>query len=198
MKKLLLSLVAISLVLPAAAQKELTLEKAVLKRRNYYPSNLPMMQWIPGTTSYSYMDETYQDLIIKSVDQIESVQSITSAAINEALSEMNQEIPGAWVLNWKNSNTLYFTSGNQLFTYTTDKQLEQHQKWDAAAGIVKVSSTSLNVAFTVGNNVSIAWNGDQVERVTTHDNENIVAGQAFARSELGITEGLFWNASGTA
>ena len=199
MKKLLLSLVAIALVIPAAAQKELTLEKAVLKRRNYYPSNLPMMQWIPGTTSYSYMDETYQNLIVKSVDQNQSVQNITSAAINEALSEMNQEIPGAWVLNWKNSNTLYFTSGNQLFTYTTDKQLEQHQKWDAAAGNVKVSSASLNVAYTVDNNVSVAWNGDQkVERVTTHDNKNIVAGQAFARSEFGITEGLFWNASGTA
>ena len=37
-----------------------------------------------------------------------------------------------------------------------------------------------------------------MQQVTFREDANIVAGQAIARSEFGITEGLFWNESGDA
>ena len=60
-------------------------------------------------------------------------------------------------------------------------------------------SSALNAAYTVDNNVYVNWSEDgSMQQVTFHEDANIVAGQAIARSEFGITEGLFWNESGDA
>ena len=49
------------------------------------------------------------------------------------------------------------------------------------------------------NNVVVSWKDGTVnEQVTTFEDRNIVSGQAIARSEFGITNGLFWSPDGAA
>ena len=197
MKKIFIAALGLIFSLNLVAQEELTLQGAVLGARQYYPENLQMLSWLPGTDAYSRLANGYQELVIESTDGDVPYENITAGKINHVLQTWNTQIPGAWVLDWKDGKTLYFTSENQLFTCDLDYNLEGHQKWDEGAGNVKVSA-AMNVAYTLDNNVKVAWVDGDVENATSHESDQIVAGQAFARSEFGITEGLFWNNAGDA
>ena len=68
----------------------------------------------------------------------------------------------------------------------------------AGSGNLHLSS-QLNAAYTVGNNVFVNWLGEEsTVQVTKHEDPDVVAGQAIARSEFGITEGLFSHHEGHA
>lgn len=200
MKKILVAAMGLVFSLNLMAQEELTLQGAVLQGwTKYNPKDLPMMQWVPNQNAYSFVKDGYQTLVVEEADGAEATTYIKSADINAALESYDTKIGGAWLLKWHDANTLYFSAGSQLFTYSLDGKLEHQQEWPASAGNMTVHPTSLNAAFTLDNNVSVAWNeGMEVERVTTHEDENIVAGQAIARSEFGITKGLFWSPDGQA
>ena len=53
-----------------------------------------------------------------------------------------------------------------------------------------------NLAFCIENNVWIRNNSNSIA-VTNNSDPNIVSGQSIARSEFGITNGLFWSKNGS-
>lgn len=178
-----------------SAQYQLTLEDAVLKGwSKLAPENKLMLQWVPGEEAYSYLSADYQSLVVEYVDG--RTVKVSATAINDALEPNGTKIPGAYVLEWKDGNTVYFESDTQIYTYTLDGQLESHQKLESGAANVHVAPETMNAAYTVNNNVIVSWNGGISEPVTHFEDPNMVAGQAIARSEFGITEGLFWSPDG--
>ena len=198
MKRILLAVVAVAMASTSFAQNELTLQGAVLGARQYYPQDKIMLQWLPNADAYSFLENGYQTLTIESTDGQKDYPAIDAATINTALEAYDGKIGGAWELSWKDENTLYLTSNNRLFTYDLDGTLTPLQTLNSAANNIEISTTSLNAAYTVENNVFISWTDGKEQQVTAHESDQIVAGQAFARSEFGITKGLFWNEAGNA
>ncbi|MEJ6565833.1 MAG: DPP IV N-terminal domain-containing protein, partial [Flavobacteriales bacterium] len=194
------SLLAVLITFSAVGQNVLTLEDAVLRARSTYnPEDLPMMKWVPGQDAYSYLKDGYQTLAIEQVDGLGLYPAISTSDINEALAVHKTKVGGAYVLNWLDSETLYFQSGGKLFTYELDGTLALHQELAEGASNITIAPNSLNAAYTVDNNVVVSWKDGTVnEQVTTFEDRNIVSGQAIARSEFGITNGLFWSPDGAA
>ena len=200
MKPISWSLLALLFTFSAVGQNVLTLEGAVLRARSTYnPQDLPMMKWVPETDAYSYLKDGYQTLVMEQTDGLEFHPAISTSDINEALAEHQTKIGGAYVLNWLDSKTLYFQSGGKLFTYGLDGTLLLHQELAEGASNITIATPSLNTAYTVNNNVLVSWKEDYLnEQATSLEDPNIVSGQAIARSEFGITNGLFWSPDGAA
>ncbi|REJ63364.1 MAG: S9 family peptidase, partial [Bacteroidetes bacterium] len=211
MKKYFILTAALLVSLTGIAQTTLTLQDAVLNGRKYYPQGLILPQWVPGSDSYSHVVDGYQSLVVVDAKSGEETGRITAGEINETLEGVEVfgrrpnsdrtevSIRGTWMLKWLDENTLYFTEEGTLYTYDIINKTTSAQYTMAAGHSNLHLNSQLNAAYTVGNNVFVNWMGEEsTVQVTKHQDPDVVAGQAIARSEFGITEGLFWNESGDA
>lgn len=198
MKKIALLCAALFMGVGAYAQETLTLEDAVSGQwSKFRPTSLVMPQWAGEEGQYSHLVDRYKTLQVDKSGR--EVMRVTTEEINTALEAHEASIRGMWIMHWADGQTLYFESGNSLFTYNvSSKALANLGAHNSNAANMKISTASLARAYTVDNNVSITWADGTTEDVTNHTSDQIVSGQAIARSEFGITEGLFWNASGDA
>ena len=179
-----------------AQTKELTLEDAVMQQyRNFYPQSLVMFQWIPNTDCYSYL-EGYQKLMKASVKNTEPKEILNIQQLNEKLGSELSWFSG---LTWKDENTFWVNDGTKYYEYNlVEGKGKTINTLTEGAENVLFNEKSQNIAYTIDNNVRIK-NGNGVEfSVTNNSDKNIVSGQAIARSEFGITGGLFWSNSGTS
>jgi dipeptidyl-peptidase-4 len=177
-----------------AQKKELTLENAVMQQyRNFNPQSLTMFQWIPNTDCYSYL-EGYQKLMKASVKNTEASLILTIQQLNE---KVGAELSWFSGMTWKDENTFWVNDGTNYYEYNLVEE-----KGKLINGLGEVAENSLfneksqNIAYTIENNVRIK-NANGIElTVTNNSDKNIVSGQAIARSEFGITGGLFWSNTG--
>ena len=201
MKKqfILVSLFLLSLI--GFAQSTLTLKDAVLNGRQYVSQGIIMPQWIPNTDHYSHIIDNYQTTVIVDANTGKETGRITAGQINDALAKGNYEVNvrGTWMLEWFDEDIVSFIEKGTLYTYDRRWGVIEKQYAMAEGNSNITIGNNLNAAYTVGNNVFINWgeNG-AIEQVTNHKSPHIISGQAIARSEFGITEGLFWNSEGTA
>lgn len=194
MKKLLFTVLAFGLATGIFGQNQLTLADAVTNR-NLYPKRLAAPQWIPGTDLLSHCTADYQKILVLNV--LGQTQSELSLEIlNNKLPE-GAKLRGLWGVNWENSNTLTFETGGKVFSYSIDNEtLTEHFTYPANAENKDMHQATHQSAFTIANNLFVV-DKNGTEPVTAHEDENIVAGQAIARSEFGITNGTFWSPNGT-
>ncbi len=196
MKKFTLLFAFVLVGFSSLGQTTLTLEDAVLNGRKYYPQGLIMPQWVPGTDAYSHLIDGYQTMAIIDAKSGEETGRITAGQINDALAAANQEasLRGTWMLEWTDDHTVHFTEGGTVYSFDMASNTVTNL-YTMTEGNANVHlSGDLSAAYTVGNNVFVNWSEDgAMVQVTKHDNPNIVSGQAIARSEFGITEGLFWS-----
>lgn len=190
----LILFVAISVGSVSAQKKELTLENAVMQQyRSFYPQSLVMFQWIPNTDCYSYL-EGYQKLMKASVKNTTAKEILT---IQELNSKLGSELSWFSGMTWKDENTFWVNDGATYYEYNLVEQKGTaiNHLSDGAENAL-FHEKSLNIAYTVDNNVKVK-NAFGIElSVTNNSDKNIVSGQAIARSEFGITGGLFWSNSG--
>ena len=175
-------------------KKELTLELAVMQQyRGFYPQSLTMFQWVPNTDCYSYL-EGYQKLMKGSVKNPTAKEILTIQELNDKLgSELN------WFsgFSWKDENTFWVNDGNTYYEYNLVEEKGTKINYIAEeAENALFNEKSLHIAYTVENNVRIKDAFGVELSVTNNSDKNIVSGQAIARSEFGITGGLFWSNSG--
>ncbi len=179
-----------------AQKKELTLENAVMQQyRGFYPQSLIMFQWIPNTDCYSYL-EGYQKLMKASVKNTTAKEILT---IQELNSKLGSELSWFSGMTWKDENSFWVNDGATYYEYNlVEEKGTAINHLPEGAENALFNEKSLNIAYTVGNNVRIK-NAFGVElSVTNNSDKNIVSGQAIARSEFGITGGLFWSHKGTS
>ncbi|TNE74474.1 MAG: S9 family peptidase [Bacteroidetes bacterium] len=174
--------------------KELTLEDAVLQQyRNFYPDALTAFSWIPESDSYTYL-QAYQKLMKASVKNTDAQEFMT---IQELNTKLNSELYWFSGFQWKNANEFWVNNGAQFYVYNTTKQ-EGKLLHDIGDGTnAKFHNGSENIAYTVENNVYIHTADGRKLIVTDNADKNIVSGAAIARSEFGITDGLFWSPNGS-
>ena len=200
MKRSLLLLLFIPVLSVFAQQKELTLEDAVLKGYTELgPESRLDLKLIPGSGNYSYISNTYQDLIIGSVKSKKGEKTVvTVAELNEMLEEdPNFQIRHLYGIKWLDANTFAVKASQGTYTYNYKKKTVTRMfRYPAGSAGKEFNGHASGVAFTFGNNVWLSTS-DEPTQVTDLE-EGHVAGQAIARSEFGITKGTFWSPTGRA
>lgn len=175
--------------------KELTLEDAVMQQyRNFYPTSLTMFQWIPNTSNYSYLDN-YRALMKASVKNTEAKEVIS---IDDLNAKLGSELFWFSGLEWKNDNEFWLNDGQHFYRYNVSSGEGKLIHDVEAVENTLFNKVTENLAYTKENNVLIRTADGKTLSVTNNDDKNIVSGQAIARSEFGITGGLFWSPNGKA
>ena len=176
-------------------KKSLTLKDAVSGQyRVYGPDRINGFQWIPNTDSYSFVSKNYQVLYTSSVQSKKDEERITIQAVNTSL---NSELTSFFGMEWKDANAFFINDGVNYYSYnlaTSKGQLIY--TLDETAENALFHPISGNCTFTKGNNVYLTTGAGLKSTVTDNENKNIVSGAAIARSEFGISGGLFWSANG--
>lgn len=193
MKKILVTLFIGLITVNVSAQKELTLEDAVMNQyRAYYPKNSTMVKWIPNTSNYSFLSADYQTLKKGNVKNSTTSDIISASEIAKLTGE---ELRWLNISEWKSSNEFYINAGNSNYVINVDKKTATKiNDVDENAENSDFNTASGNTAYTIKNNLYIATATEQIQ--VTDFNEATVSGQAIARSEFGITVGIFWSENG--
>ncbi len=176
--------------------KELTLEDAVMQQyRKFAPKSLTMFSWVPNTDCYTYL-ESSQILMKASVENTEAKELLTIQQLNAVL---DAELSWFSGFEWKNENEFWVNDGLKFYSYNTvDEKGKTIHGLDENSENPTFHNGTENIAFTIQNNIYIHSGKGLKIIVTDNTDKNIVSGQAIARSEFGITNGLFWSPDGSA
>ena len=194
MKKILFTLFVGLSTFTTSAQKELTLEDAVMNQyRAYYPKNTVKIQWIPNTSNYAYLASDYQTLLKGNIDNDETLELINTETLIELT---GQKLDWINIISWENENEFYIKAGPNYYKINIPKKEALKMASVPTNGKNEnFNSSNHSTAYTLDNNLYLATKkgGQMVTAFESH----IVSGQAIARSEFGITEGTFWSSKGT-
>ncbi len=194
MKRILLLLLISGTALFTRAQKELSLEQSVMDQyRAFAPDQLSFFQWIPDSDCYVYL-QNYRNLRKGSVKNPQDSLWMSIDQFNKSTGEQFMWFSN---LRFKTPNIFRIDNGQKFYSYNlvTEKGTLLADLGENAANTVFEPTTEA-IAYTEGNNVYIHTKTGQKQAVTANSDENIVSGQAIARSEFGITGGLFWSSKG--
>lgn len=162
----------------------------------YYQKFTPLMQVQahPDGESFTLVD-SLNNLVLFKNNKFSNLLS---------LDQLNQLLPPGLSNNqktfpkyqWKTKDTLIMTIDTTLYIYNfKTKKIEFINNWPQSAKNVTLEPTTLQVAYTIKNNLYIADNG--IQSVVASDiDTNIVYGQSVHRNEFGINNGIFWSPTG--
>jgi dipeptidyl-peptidase-4 len=196
MKKIVVSLVLLSITLTGISQKStLTLKDAVLNQFRFYgPDRINSFSWIPGTDAYSFLSKKADTLYT-------SKPSATSNSVVFTLADLNSEaklkLSNLMGISWLNQQEVLIVDGANYIAYnqqTKKARVIQILAEEAQNNLFHEKSEA--IAYTIENNVFVQNKLGTKFQVTSHTDKNIVAGQSIARNEFGISGGLFWSTNG--
>lgn len=182
---------------PLTAQKELTLEDAVLKqRKDLAPKMLKDLKWIGSSNTYSYRDgdRIMRGTLGKSKDMEMVSLELLKKAVGPEVEDMKR-IPS---FTWVESGVMRFTHGNIAYTFNPGKRdIQQLLSFQVDAANKEFSPNGKKMAYTLGEDLYIAHSDiAQNTQVTTDGGNGIVNGQSVHRFEFGISKGTFWSPEG--
>ena len=190
------SIFFICLISALASQKSLSLEDAVMQQyRAFYPERIIGFNWLPNTTDYVYLSNDRTTLFKSSVS---SKKDEVLFSIDDLEEILDTEIYRFYPMQFKSKDLFFMNVGTSFYKVNIkDRKAEilHHLEENANAPLFEPSSG--RIAYLINNNVMVRYeDSKKVISVTQNKDENIVSGQAIARSEFGITEGLFWSLQG--
>lgn len=176
------------------AQNQLTLSEAVMEQyRKFRPDNVYDFQWLPGSQDYSYVDGFTKLVIYDSKKKRKS--EIRIDELNKGLESSLRWFSG---FKWINAVEFIINDGSNFYSYDWIKKsgrvLLSLPKSIEVQNEVYQERTNA-IAYTRENNLYLFQNNTETA-ITSFQDKNIVAGQAIARSEFGITNGIFWSPNG--
>lgn len=177
------------------SQKDLNLDDAVMNQyRKYAPDRVANFEWIPETSNYSYLEEGRSVLVKSSPNSNQIDEIIDISTVNKIL---KTEFRIFYSVSWLNKNELLLSDNQSFYSIdVTNKTGVRIHSLEDNASSQKYESNSQQLAYLVDNNVMMRDANSKVVPVTQNSDPNIVSGQAIARSEFGITNGLFWSKNG--
>lgn len=197
MNKNLLAFVSFFFIVAAFGQtKQLTLEDGVMQQyRAFRPDQVLGFQWIPETNKFVYFEELGRKLMIANPNDTKEIELVSLSDVNATL---KSDFRSFWGIEFKDAFTLVFSDGSKYYDYNFTSKTGNliATTPDAAAGQTLNPSKDL-VAFTEANNLYFIGKNNAKVAVTTETNSGIVSGQTYARSEFGITQGIFWSPKST-
>lgn len=193
MNKNLIAFVSFFFIVAAFGQtKKLTLEDGVLQQyRAFRPDQVLGFQWIPETNKFVYFEELGRKLMIATPADTKGTELVALSDVNSALKSAFKSF---WGIEWKDASTFILLDGSKYYAYNfaTKKGNLITTTPENAANQTFNSSKDL-VAFTEDNNLYFMDKNNAKVAVTAETNSGIVSGQTYARSEFGISGGIFWS-----
>ena len=193
MRYSVLLILAIALVGTTHAQQKLTLEEAVTGQfRQFAPTSIQELQWLPGADLYSYVKE--ESLWVGAVKQSSPDRKILGLDELKTLlgSPDLKRMPS---VTWLSIERFYVEQENAF--WEVDLKLKKAQKvsaYPAEGANIDFHSKSRRVAYTKNNNLYATIN--QKEVGITSEPSHMVCGQSISRNEYGISKGTFWSPDG--
>ena len=176
------------------AQKDLSLDDAVMNQyRKYAPDRIANFEWIPGSNDYSFLDEGRTKLVRSNPKTDKTTSIINIEEVNEI---MNTSYDIFYSVSWINQNELLLEDGYSFIRINLETKKGESYWTDEGESNPLFEPSSGKLAFCIENNVWIRDNSNSIT-VTNNSDPNIVSGQSIARSEFGITNGLFWSTKGS-
>ena len=174
-------------------KNELTLPDAVLQQgRKFGADKMPFFQFIPKSEKFSYLSK-FKTLMIGVEGNIQ-MDSITIDQINAQLGSQLSWFSG---FEWKDPSTFYLNDGTNYYSYNTaTKKGKLLFTIPEDSDNATFKSNNENIAYTIANNLFIVNSAGKQIAITNNSDKNIVSGQTYARSEFGITNGIFWSPKG--
>jgi dipeptidyl-peptidase-4 len=174
-------------------KKQLTLNQSVTQQyRSFAADNMPFFQWIPGTNEFTYL-EGYVNLK-KGNTKGELTTWFSIQDINTILKSEFNWFSG---FEWLDQNTFLINDGSSFYSFNVSTKTGKKEiTLGDDAENASLQSSSMKVAYTRANNLFVQSNDGKKTIVTNNEDKNIVSGQTYARSEFGITHGIFWSPTG--
>lgn len=181
-----------------AQKQNLTIEDAVLGLRGgkLMPDNLKQLQWIPKSNVYAYA----QDDKIITVNASNNNQNtlFTLAQLNDQLG-VDEKLKTLPNINWLSTVSFVFKTQKTYYKAALQGNNILLQKFvtiqDNAANIT-FHKASMQIAYTVENNLFVVNNAGNIYQITNDNNLSIVNGQSVHRNEFGIQGGIFFSPNG--
>lgn len=197
--KLIISFTLISLIgyaqpsVSTEPLKELSLEDAIVKRfSDFYPKGISGLTWYGD-----HLIKTDKENNLITMVKEQNDYPITVISLEELNHHFGQKWKSLPRISWGKEDHIYFRKDKSYYNYNLSSK-KGEILLDAPTGVANVvfSREAAALAFTVDNNLFVhSANLDSVG-VTQFDDPNIVAGQAIARYEMGISKGIFWSPKG--
>lgn len=191
MKFALLILGLTCTILTFGQTKSLSLPQAVMGQyREFAPTQLSVFRWIPNTDDYSYL-VAYTTLKKGNAKTGEEETLLSIAELNEATGAKLGWFSG---FEWKDETTFIVSDGLAYFAYNCrEKKGRKILSLNKDAENISFQANTELAAYTKGNNLYFQNHAGQEVAITSNVNTEIVSGQTYARSEFGITHGIFWS-----
>ncbi|HEY0046904.1 MAG TPA: DPP IV N-terminal domain-containing protein [Flavobacterium sp.] len=175
----------------SAQTKQLTLEDAVMQQNRLFRADMMTgFQWVPNSNSYVYFADAGKTLMMASAKATKANDILTIAELNKNLGTNFRSFFGT---EFKDAKTFTITDGLVFYQYDiTSKTGKEIARVNEAAENVTPAESNSVIAYTKANNLYINKGGAEIA-VTSDSDADIVSGQAIARSEFGITNGIFWS-----
>jgi dipeptidyl-peptidase-4 len=197
MRKILVFLALLCLS-SKAQDKLLTIQEAVLKgRTDLAPKKLQNIQFVPGTTSFFYLDN---GKVIKG-DNANGKTSewFTLGTVNSSLKNAKRDTLRSFAgLQFKDANACWFYQGKDAVTFDLKTKTVSSSSLNPALNEESADEhkATKRVAYTKDYNLYVAVEGDQ-RQISIDGNINIVyGGKNVHQNEFGISKGTFWSPKG--
>lgn len=188
-------LISIALGLNIAAQDKLFTASDYLNRE-LSPKSMTGLSWRTGQDAFTWIENNC--LIQKTIKNPVLADTIMKLeSLNSKMKELKQtELRQFPSISWTGRDSFYFRDQNRIFLYDqSGSKLTKVNEFDASGENVTISDRNFNVAWTVGNNLFVALNGETIQ-VDGEENKDIVYGQVPSRNEFGINAGIYWSPDG--
>ncbi len=190
MKKIILFLLVVSSFNVFSQKKDLTLNDAVLAYyKGLYPKSIANLQWV---ANHKYLHSENNNFII--TDHTTKEKKILSLETLQKEYPSLKKLPRLLHID---SDKLIFRLKNSIKSYAYNENIA----YDSVSFDEKAQNLDFNekfgvLAYTIDNNLFIATSLVPKVVITNFTDKNIVAGQAIARYEFGISKGTFWSPNG--
>lgn len=176
--------------------KKLTLEDGVMQQyRAFRPDQILGFQWIPETTQFVYFEELGRKLMLASPSDTKGTELVSLTNLNTTL---KSDFKSFWGIEWKDASTFVLTDGSNYYQYNFKTKTGSLVATSPNGAENQTMNDSKDlVAFTEANNLYFIGKNNAKTAVTSESNTGIVSGQTYARSEFGITGGIFWSPKST-
>ncbi|MEE4257188.1 MAG: S9 family peptidase [Bacteroidales bacterium] len=189
---ILVMLLPISLL---AQQKELSIEDASYMNRSLFPEYMSGLNWMGSTNYFVYNEDN--SVMAAQANSYKPERLFGLEDINGNLKKLDADtlrrLPS---FTWFDDKSGYFVAGNKVYIYNiSSNQIREVNNYPAEAANTDLDANTYAMAYTIDNNLYIAFEGRQIQ-VTNDEDPGIINGQTVHRNEFGISGGTFWSPRG--
>lgn len=194
MRKLIAPVLLLLAVSSGFAQKQMSLNDAILGRGSYlYPRMLSLVKWQDEKHYTSFKSDT---LWLHTVGKEGKEVLLDSARISQALQAEGRSYERMLPSEFLSPENLLMKGKSAYAVFNLKKQeIAQLTVLPPKSKLYDYHAASHAVAYIKGQNLFMKQ-GEKESQVTHETQEGIVVGQSVHRHEFGISKGTFWSPSG--